>query len=206
MEELEKRIKLQEAEQAKIWRRWSKLRWLKEGDAPSKIFFATLRAKRAREEITALITEGGTKLEEEDDILSERHRYCSELYKQEPASTQDQELQKDVQNWTTKKVTSTQNAELIKLLAIEEIRKVVQLLKEEKAPSIDGMTAEAIRTIWPEAEADITDFVQTFWREQRFSWKQQTGVIRLIPKEGDRQKGTNWRPLNSAQHGLQYNK
>ncbi|KAL2610563.1 hypothetical protein R1flu_029136 [Riccia fluitans] len=39
----------------------------------------------------------------------------------------------------------------------------------------------------PHADHDVLDFVLTFWGTQKLSWKQRTGVIKLIPKEGDRQ-------------------
>ncbi|KAL3694355.1 hypothetical protein R1sor_008006 [Riccia sorocarpa] len=54
---LEKDIRELEDSQAKLWRRWSQMKWMKEGDAPSRFFFAILKTKRLKEDITALETE-----------------------------------------------------------------------------------------------------------------------------------------------------
>ncbi|KAL2610597.1 hypothetical protein R1flu_029170 [Riccia fluitans] len=39
--------------------------------------------------------------------------------------------------------------------------------------------------------------------DRKLRWKQRTGVIKLIPKEGDRQKLKNWRPLPLLNTGYQ---
>ncbi|KAL2644588.1 hypothetical protein R1flu_012175 [Riccia fluitans] len=44
-------------------------------------------------------------------------------------------------------------------------------------------------------------FVHKFWKTGTLTWKQQTGVIKLIPKEGDRQRIKNWRPLTLLNTG-----
>ncbi|KAL3694356.1 hypothetical protein R1sor_008007 [Riccia sorocarpa] len=93
------------------------------------------------------------------------------------------------------KVTEEQNSKLIKAPSVEEINRTVRSLKNEKAPGSDGMTAEFVKEIWENAEQDVVDFILTFWSTGQLSWKQLTSVIKLIPKEGNRLKVTNWRPL-----------
>ncbi|KAL3684173.1 hypothetical protein R1sor_002195 [Riccia sorocarpa] len=55
-------------------RRRCKITWIKEGDAPSKYFFARLKAKHAQEEITALENNEGDSIEDRDGILDEVHK------------------------------------------------------------------------------------------------------------------------------------
>ncbi|KAL3682466.1 hypothetical protein R1sor_000488 [Riccia sorocarpa] len=58
-EEIEEKIKTLEKKQEDTWRRWSRVRWIKEGEMPSKFFFSLFKAKRVKESITSLKTEDG---------------------------------------------------------------------------------------------------------------------------------------------------
>ncbi|KAL3682432.1 hypothetical protein R1sor_000454 [Riccia sorocarpa] len=68
--DLEAEVKQLEEKQAKKWRRFSKLRWIRDGDAPSKFFFAILKARRAQEEITTFVGEDGQRRQKENSTLT----------------------------------------------------------------------------------------------------------------------------------------
>ncbi|KAL3697349.1 hypothetical protein R1sor_011425 [Riccia sorocarpa] len=198
---LEKEIRTLEDSQAKVWRRWSQMRWMKEGDAPSKFFFTLLRIKRQKEGIFSLDAEDGRRLESQEEILQELHRYYTNLYRQEEVSTVSEAKRREVLGGITKKVTGAQNTWLSTRPDSEEIQKTVAFLKNEKAPGADGMTAEMVKVIWEHSQQDVIEFIHTFWETEILSWKQLTGVIKLIPKEGDRLKIKNWRPLQMLNLG-----
>ncbi|KAL3677633.1 hypothetical protein R1sor_027581 [Riccia sorocarpa] len=198
---LEKEIQRLEDGQCAAWKRWSQVRWMKEGDAPSKFFFALLRIKRLKEEITSLEAEDGRKLETEEEIMTELHRYYTMLYKKDPEIQRAVDKREGVLSGLSKKVTAQQNEKLIATPTEEEIGKTVLCLKNEKSPGVDGMTAEVVKEIWSESPQDVIDFILTFWRLDTLTWKQLTGVIKLIPKEGDKEKIRNWRPLQLLNTG-----
>ncbi|KAL3687495.1 hypothetical protein R1sor_013804 [Riccia sorocarpa] len=102
MEELEDQIKTLERAQEATWRRWSRTRWIKEGEMPSKFFFSLLKAKRVRESITMLKTEDGRQLEKEEDIIKELFKYYSELFRQSHISDRDKQNRRDVLSKITK--------------------------------------------------------------------------------------------------------
>ncbi|KAL3682750.1 hypothetical protein R1sor_000772 [Riccia sorocarpa] len=201
LRELEKDVKVLETEQRKKWRRLSKIQWMNEGDAPSRFFFAVLKARRAREEINLLIKEDGHRVEDDNQILQELHSYYSALYKQDPISIEVEALRKQVLENSKMQISRQQNERLVERPEEEEIGNVIRDLKNEKSPGIDGMTAEVLKVLWKEARQDVIDFVQSFWETEKLTWKQQTGVIKLTPKEGDRQKIKNWRPLTMLNSG-----
>ncbi|KAL2620177.1 hypothetical protein R1flu_000382 [Riccia fluitans] len=183
------------------WRKFSRLRWIREGDAPSKFFFSTLKVRQAQEEISTLIKDDGTRLEDDDRILEELQQYYLQLYRQHPVSEEYEELRLRILNLVHKRISAAHNKFLLGKPEEEEIRKVILHLKSEKAPGIDGMTAEVLRLLWIHAPGDVVDFVHKFWVTGKLTWKQQTGVIKLIPKEGDRQRIKNWRPLTLLNTG-----
>ncbi|KAL3680315.1 hypothetical protein R1sor_023271 [Riccia sorocarpa] len=198
---LETEVKNLEAARAEQGRRWSKLRWIHDGDAPSRFFFALLKTKRAREEITALLDEHGRKLEEEDDIINELHRYYTALYKEQEVDIVSRGARSETLSKLTKKVSPSQNRKLVAWPGEEEIGRTVREFKTEKSPGADGMTAEVLQELWSHSKEDVLDFMQYFWGAEQLSWKQQSGIIKLIPKDGNRFLIKNWCPLTLLNTG-----
>ncbi|KAL2621739.1 hypothetical protein R1flu_001944 [Riccia fluitans] len=87
-------VREMETSQAAKWRKFSRLRWIREGDAPSKFFFSILKACCTQEEISTIVKDDGTRLEEDDSILEELQQYYQNLYRQHPVSEEDEELRK----------------------------------------------------------------------------------------------------------------
>ncbi|KAL3681527.1 hypothetical protein R1sor_024483 [Riccia sorocarpa] len=83
---VEKRAKEKVLGEAREWRTRSRIKWLSEDEAPSKFFFAKLRAKWARESIEALENEEGAVLTENEEILDEIHDFYQGLCSAESES------------------------------------------------------------------------------------------------------------------------
>ncbi|KAL3681422.1 hypothetical protein R1sor_024378 [Riccia sorocarpa] len=156
---VEEEVDQLEKKRTKLWRRWSKIRWIAEGDAPSKFFFAQLKARRAKEAMSTLITDDGRKLEDDSEIMEELHKFYSNLYKQPEVSEADRELRSSALQKVTNKVDSTQNKKLAAIPAEDEIGTTVRALKADKSPGADGMTAELLQILWREKKQDVLDFV-----------------------------------------------
>ncbi|KAL3701937.1 hypothetical protein R1sor_019959 [Riccia sorocarpa] len=198
---LEKEIQILEDSQCVLWRRWSQMRWMKQGDAPSKFFFNLLRVKRLKDKITTLEREDRSRIETREEILEELHRFYVLLYKQESVAEETEDKRRMELTRLEDKVSEEQNNVLIRIPTVDEIHWTVRRLKNEKAPGADGMTAEMVKEIWDNSKQDVIDFVLTFWNTDTMSWKQLSGIIKLIPKEGDRLKIKNWRPLQMLNTG-----
>ncbi|KAL3695431.1 hypothetical protein R1sor_009507 [Riccia sorocarpa] len=196
LERIEAEIATLEKAQEATWRKWSNFRWIKEEDLPSNIFFAILKARRAKEDITVLQTEDGRRSTKEDDIMKEIHRFYSNLYRKEDLSDNDRRAMESVLSGIQKKASREQNQELIRIPTDTEIQELIESLPKGKAPGLDGMTPEALRELGDTAEHDVKDFIWEFWILKGLTWKQQSGVIKLIPKEGDRLVLKNWRPIS----------
>ncbi|KAL2607509.1 hypothetical protein R1flu_026082 [Riccia fluitans] len=110
-------------------------------------------ARRAQDEISSIVKDDGTRLEDDDSILEELRQYYQELYRQYPVSDEDEELRQRVLNLVHKRLTVAHNTGLTEV-PTEEIGKVILTLKSEKAPGIDGMTAEVLRLLWRHVPGD----------------------------------------------------
>ncbi|KAL3683478.1 hypothetical protein R1sor_001500 [Riccia sorocarpa] len=196
LERLDVEIKTLELEREKELQRWSKTRWLGLADAPSKFFFSIVRTRKAKEEIMCLKAEDGRILTSQDEILRELHNFYTRLFQEDEISVQDAEKMEQVLANVENKLTEEQNGRLITRPEETEIKSLVAELKKEKAPGLDGMTAEALHSLGDAAEADVQAMIWYFWNTGQITWKQQQGVIKLLPKEGDKQLIKNWRPIS----------
>ncbi|KAL3684692.1 hypothetical protein R1sor_002714 [Riccia sorocarpa] len=127
-------------------------RFLKEKSREDREELSEIQKKieelRLKEQITSLEAEDGTRLEAEDAILSELHRYYSALYKRDPQLQRSEGKRAEVLMGFTNKVSREQNLKLTARPTVEEIGDTVRCLKNDKAQGADGMTAEVIKEIW----------------------------------------------------------
>lgn len=76
-----------------------------------------------------------------------------------------------------------------------EIEHVVRSMKKEKAPGPDGIEAEVLQELVKFACADLCDMINAFRAAGALPKTLNTGLIKLIPKGGDRLETRNYRPL-----------
>lgn len=84
--DMEEDLHAAEFEAAHAFQRLAMIKWLGEGDEPSKFFFATANAKRERETMMLLITEEGESIRNSSCILKEVEKQCRVLFSTEICS------------------------------------------------------------------------------------------------------------------------
>jgi hypothetical protein len=78
----------------------------------------------------------------------------------------------------------------------KEITQVVDKMKKEKAPSIDGVTAEMLVACWSFLGIECCVVVHSFWKTRKLTRQMIAAMIKLSPKGGERQFIKNWRPIS----------
>ncbi|KAL3696442.1 hypothetical protein R1sor_010518 [Riccia sorocarpa] len=76
----EEQVKQLDLREAKGWKCRSKERWLQEGEVPSRYFYSQLKAKYAREKITALHTTRGDTTTSHKEIIQEVEAYYKAVH------------------------------------------------------------------------------------------------------------------------------
>ncbi|KAL3678733.1 hypothetical protein R1sor_021689 [Riccia sorocarpa] len=123
--DLEQEIKKLECEQEKRWRTWSGTRWIKEGEAPSKFFFAIMRTRRVKQEITALKGNRGQTITSEEEILKTVNKYYANLFQGEELTASARQQMDQVLSKVTKKVSVEQNTMLSQQPTEQEIQEII---------------------------------------------------------------------------------
>ncbi|KAL3699039.1 hypothetical protein R1sor_017061 [Riccia sorocarpa] len=136
--ELEQVVRTRDSLEAEKWRRRSRTRSLKEGEAPSWYFFFQLKAKHQGAAIKTLILDNGETTESEDSVVKEVERFYKDLYQKDESMETADEARNRVLSFISNEVNATQNQELEAELTMEELEDIVKRLLEEKAPGLDG--------------------------------------------------------------------
>ncbi|KAL3678136.1 hypothetical protein R1sor_021092 [Riccia sorocarpa] len=195
IEILEAEVRSKETWEVTQWRNRSRNRWLKEGEAPSKYFFSQLKTKHQRESIKALQRESGEMITSERGIIGEIEQFYSELYLKDDRVERNIAARDNLLAYVNTTVSPQQNDELIGEPSMEELEEVVKRLPSEKAPGLDGATAEILVRCWAFMKDDCLAMLVSYWQDGVLAMCDSRGVIKLLPKNQERQRLRNWRPI-----------
>ncbi|KAL3688714.1 hypothetical protein R1sor_015023 [Riccia sorocarpa] len=190
--QLEREVRKKENLEAATWRRRSRNRWFKEGEAPSKYFFSQLKSKHQRESITALKLDDGEVVSEDGLILKEIESFYANLYRKDAQVEANHSAWEQVLSHVTKEVSTQQNMELDSRPTMEELENLVKWLPEEKAR---GSTVEILTRCWSFMKQDCLDMLTSYWVDGVMPTCDLRGVIKLLHKNEERQRLRNWRHI-----------
>ncbi|KAL3695931.1 hypothetical protein R1sor_010007 [Riccia sorocarpa] len=141
-----------------------RIKWLKDGDASTRFFFACLKAKNKREKITAVKLQTGEVITGEAQILSLIEETYGELYLAEEEGPETVECRGAVLQMIDKRFSEEQNLHLEENPSDEFIEEIVRSLPRDKAPGFDGVTIEVLVARWNFMRLDCLAMVRRVWR------------------------------------------
>ncbi|OAE26483.1 hypothetical protein AXG93_815s1460 [Marchantia polymorpha subsp. ruderalis] len=191
--ETEKRIR--EHERDVEIRLWSRVKHLGLGDAPTKYFFNIHRQNAARAQILQLRLSTREETRDQSKILCAVGKYYAELYTAQTPTAEDRQTRRDILHKVENHVSNSERTMLSALPIEKEIEDVLLSLPLNKAPRVDGISAEALRKTWPHMKQFYVNMVHKFWEEGVLAETVTEGMIRLIPKTVNKTELKDWRPL-----------
>ncbi|KAL3695038.1 hypothetical protein R1sor_008689 [Riccia sorocarpa] len=194
-EELERVIKEAELLECSILRRRSRLQWIKEGDECSGYFFKFLKTKQNRERISSLITEGGERELNEDNILGLIERFYRDLYSKQTITAEGIRDRTEALALIDRRVMAEENDSLLVPPDTSELEDIIGSMAL-KAPGEDGAPVEVLAAMWSSIKEECALFFISFWETQRLGRRNKTGVIKLLPKNEEKELLKNWRPIS----------
>ncbi|OAE19803.1 hypothetical protein AXG93_715s1010 [Marchantia polymorpha subsp. ruderalis] len=191
--EAEKRIR--EHERDVEIRLWSRVKHLGLGDAPSKYFFNIHRQNSARSQILQLKLQSGEETRDPAVILCTIGKFYADLYTARPNDETEAIAKKELMGKLTDKLSAADKLMLSAPPTEKEIEDVLFALPLNKAPGVDGISAEALRKTWPHMKNFYLAMVAKFWEDGVLAETVTEGMIRLIPKSVNKLELKDWRPL-----------
>ncbi|KAL3676664.1 hypothetical protein R1sor_026612 [Riccia sorocarpa] len=144
----EDKLRKMEQADAKAWRTRRKERWLREGEAPTRYFYAQATAKFTRESIQALKLEDGTTTTDREKIMAEVGDYYTKLFQSEETTPHVLAAREEALQALTKRVSAQQDQRVSQNPTLEEVKIIVRLLPKDKRPGLDGLTVMALLLSW----------------------------------------------------------
>ncbi|KAL2652196.1 hypothetical protein R1flu_020324 [Riccia fluitans] len=191
-----KQRKKEKKREQNILRRRSKAVWVEKGEACTKYFFATLKAKQAVTRLTVLRDAENREVTDAETILNIVHKYYTDLYTQPAVSAEERQEQEEVLGLLEQRVTTEDNHGLLEVPGADKLHEVVKKLPLDKSPGEDGLPAEVLREMWPEVGSYCLEFIQEVWRNKRLGNFNTGAVIKLLPKNDKKEDIRNWRPIS----------
>lgn len=114
------------------------------GDAPSKYFFNIHRQNTARSQILQLKLPNGEETRDQAQILCTVGRYYSDLYSSQGCSGTELQVREKLLDRLEDKLSDADRHMLAAPPSEREVEEVLFALPENKAPGVDGVSAEAL--------------------------------------------------------------
>ncbi|CAM6099469.1 unnamed protein product [Calypogeia fissa] len=95
--------------------------------------------------------------------MAEISKFYKTLYSRNKQVDRNYGLRQQVLKMITLRLNDEQNSELVKLPKEEEIWAVVDNLPKNKAPGLDGVTAEVLRACWGMVHTTFVQSIHKFW-------------------------------------------
>ena len=122
-------------------------------------------------------------------------KYYENLYKQ--ADIADENIRGYLQNITFCKSLDEKDRQLCdKIISKQDLKQVVQNLKKNKAPGLDGLSNEFYQTFWEQLEDLYLNMLQESFEIGILPISLRKAVITLIFKHGEKSVLKNYRPIS----------
>ena len=181
---LEVEIRDFECKEAILWRNRSQVRWLKVEEAPSRYFFATLKARQVRSTIKALKpAPDSTQQEIVDDagLLAQVFTNFSNTFARDKTVSNNILERDPILASLGTKLTVEDDAKLLLPPTEEEICSTVFSLKNDKAAGMDGVTVKVLKLSWNFLGPDFCKMVYSFGNTSKLPNTMLAAVIKLLP-------------------------
>lgn len=183
---------IQKAREQKAYLR-SRANWAMYGGKSSKLFLNLEKRRFTDKIITQLESKTVEMITHPQGILDMEKNFFEDIYCSRVENSEAPDPYSDLPTGTIDELEKTM---LNDPLALDELEKAIQSMKNNKSSGSDGFTAEFYKTFFPKIAELLLESFNHSYREGSLNSEQRRGIMSLIPKKGkDRRTVGNWRPI-----------
>ena len=171
----------------------SRFKWHYEGEKPTRYFHNMEKSKGKQKMWDKIEDSSGNIVTETRDILRVQREYYQNLFTSEPV---DIDMQNKFCSKLENKLTREQSNMLENELEFSEVRKAIQLMKNNRSPGPDGIPIEFYKKFWEQIKDILLKVYRHSFEIGELSYSQYLAIIILLYKEGAREILKNWRPIS----------
>ena len=171
----------------------SRANWLQHGDRGSKFFFNLLKHKHIKESIDKIVI-NNQEISNPVSITLAFADYYSNLFSSED-TREAEDVRRKCRALIPKILDSDDISSLSKPISVDEIIGAIKSLKDDKAPGPDGFSVEFYKANISWISKDLLDIYNEAIIVGSLGSEINKGIIKLLPKDGDKTLIKNWRPI-----------
>lgn len=172
----------------------AKLNWLDSGDKGSKFFFHMLKVKEAKVNINA-IWDNNAHITDSQEILQCFSLCYQKLFASEEVNEEHKQARILIKQLTPPKINEEDCEILGCPISKEEISMAISSMGNDRSPGPDGFPVEFYKKNMKWIVDDLHALNLEAISKGTLGKEINQGLIKLIPKEGDKTLVKNWRPI-----------
>ena len=174
----------------------AKVKWIDEGEKPSKYFLTLESRNYINKQIPQLVRNDGITIYDQFEILNETKCYYENLYRKREQYLDTNDIIEQLSVYDFPKLDEKESEFLEGPLTENEVFAFLKKMKNDKSPGPDGFTCEFFKFFWNELGTFITRAINYSKEVMHFSEPNKLGIITCIPKgKKPKQYLKNWRPI-----------
>ena len=179
----------------------NRLKEIDEEDRATSGFFGKMKVAHKKEEIYALIEEQINKLSKEKEDVERRdpkdlQRVATEFYKELWGKRRiSRRSLTGLLGQVTRKISDASREDCEKDITMEELKKVVKMMRKGKSPGLDGIPAEFYQKFEFAAEW-LHEVYKEILDTGLMTETMRTSIVKLLFKKNDRKRIGNYRPIS----------
>ncbi|CAN1171980.1 LINE-1 retrotransposable element ORF2 protein [Linum perenne] len=183
------------ADEESFFMQKARVNWTTDGDKNTSYFHRSMKARHARNFISAIKRNDGSLCTSLDQIESEAISFYKNLLgtKDRDVCSQSVSYFEDL---FPQRILAPDANDLIKPVTAREIRTALFSLGADKSPGPDGFTVHFYRNSWDLIGHEVTAAVQKFYDNCELPYQVNATIITLIPKVLNADEFKNFRPIS----------
>ena len=171
----------------------SRVKWLEEGELPSRYFFSLERQRHERTLVSSVFNSEGSEVSSLPEIIEVHEKYYDNLFANDEM---DLAVQNELLSHVSARLPDARCASCEGSLSLAEASEALKLSNRNRTPGPDGLSIEFYLTFWSRLGPLLVDTFNESLTEGVLCDSMKASVTRLVHKKDDRRLLKNWRPIS----------
>jgi len=172
----------------------SRAKWIQEGEKSTKYFMRLESQRQGLNVINELQRSNGYVTTNSEEILEEIGSFYSELYCSKQSGNHN--VSDFIRNVETPTLSNLSKEMCDINITLSEVKVVVNNMKENRAPGLDGLTSEFYKKCWPFIDKIVYNMIIETFDKGELCDSMKKAVVTLIYKKGNKNMLNNYRPIS----------
>ena len=171
----------------------SRVRWLEEGESPSRFFLRLENERYAKTFVSSVFNTSGSEVFSPPEIMEAHTTFYSDLFSR---ANIDLGAQRDLFSHVTTRLSDSERTSCEGPLTLAEASEALRRSNRNKSPGIDGLTVEFYAQFWDRLGELLVDVFNQGLERGDLPESMKASVTRLVHKKDDKRDLKNWRPIS----------